>query len=135
MMESILKTINWSIVKNLVSFCMVFHLFSDNFCRKRCLMISLSMWSSSHLQGKQLPRSKLNKIPYFNRNISASKCVIPLHCRSRVVQPCTCKECEIHSHITIRPLARVICMEHIVLDCITQSHKEDLHKSVTDLAI
>ena len=56
-----------------------------------CLMTSLLMLCSSHLQGEQLP-SNHNKTTYFHMHISISKFVIPLCCRYQVLLSCTCEE-------------------------------------------
>ena len=55
--------------------------FSENLCRKHCLMTSLLVWCASHLQGKQLP-STLRKSPYFHLHISVSEFSISLCCRA-----------------------------------------------------
>ena len=80
-----------SLEQVLVSFCMVFPKFSDNFCRKHCLLTSLLMCCFSHLHGKQFP-SILNKTTYFHMHIYISEFVIPLCCRHQAVLSCTCKE-------------------------------------------
>ena len=65
--------------------------FSDNFCRKHCLLTSILMCCSSHLHGKQFTNI-LNKTTYFHMHISISEIFIPLCCRYQVVLSCTCKE-------------------------------------------
>ena len=85
MMESILKTINSvksanSLCKFLSSSAWSSLQYSENSCRKHCLMTPLLVWCASHLQGKQLPRALNN-----------STCTFPIHydVRYQVVQPCT----------------------------------------------
>ena len=94
MVYSVSKTVKKckpSLEQIIVSFCLVFPYFSDNFCRKHCLLTLLLMCCSSHLHGKQFP-SILNKTTYFHMHIYISEFVIPLCCGDQVVLSCTCKE-------------------------------------------
>ena len=105
-----------SLEQILVSFCIVFPWFSDNFCRKHCLLTSLLM--GSHLPRKQFPFF-LNKTIYFHMHIYMSEFVIPLCFRYQVVHLApvrnTVKMCNswLLPHITIQPLTPVESLRNI----------------------
>ena len=96
----------------IVSFSMVFPELSDNFCRKNCLMTSILMWCSYHLQGKQFPTTcnkLLSTCTFPFQNLSSHYVFgVRLFYLAPVRNAIKTCNSRLLPHITIQPLTPVV---------------------------